>query len=420
VLKALFKSLFSRRKELLEQALRSAESADDLRGVVEVRRAFAKLEPRSADAWFALAKALQKAGEPREAVTACRKALDCGIPAREVHLQLGMAHAQLSEHERAIAHLERAIELAPQDADAVRMLRTVMSDLERFDQAARPMGLSGATRSRGCNTPRLTSTSENMKKILIVIPFYKNRDQLNRCIDALRSQTVAEQIEIFVRDNTKDNILFTAAVNEGIEKYICDPEIEYIVVLNQDAYLRPNAIEQMKLFMEKHRKCGIAAPIQVLFQKPDRVIWGGSLEAFPYGAHVTGKIEDFKKDVEVPWASGCCMMLRAKMVREVGLLDKNMRFICSDSDYCFTARARGWEIFMTPLAVVEHEAGGSSKVSTGSLLLDRVKLEDVAFFARKWLTGGLYRSLATEGKALDPIGVQAFLSEVENQINHLG
>src|SRR2546426_2686069 len=85
---------------------------------------------------LALAKGLQKKGEPHAAMAAYREALDHGAPAGPIHLQLGVLHASLSEHEHAIEHLEKALELAPDDADALCMLGTVMNDLRRFEEAA--------------------------------------------------------------------------------------------------------------------------------------------------------------------------------------------------------------------------------------------------------------------------------------------
>jgi len=102
-----FKSLFSRHGKASEQAL----------------------------AALALAKDLQRKGEPREAIAAYRQALDGGAPAADIHLQLGVLHAGLSEHEGAIEHLEKAIVRAPDDADALCMLGTVMNDLRRFAAA---------------------------------------------------------------------------------------------------------------------------------------------------------------------------------------------------------------------------------------------------------------------------------------------
>ncbi|HDY88249.1 MAG TPA: hypothetical protein ENH82_09075 [bacterium] len=54
--------------------------------------------------------------------------------------------------------------------------------------------------------------------IPVIIPAYKNKDQLEKCITYLNNQTVP--VEIFVRDNSDDNIYFTAAVNEGLRKYL--------------------------------------------------------------------------------------------------------------------------------------------------------------------------------------------------------
>ena len=95
-----------------------------------------KAEPKSGEAWFAQAKALQSAGEQREAVAAYREALARGAPAPDVHLQLGVLHAALFEQDSAIRHLEQAIALQPDNADALCMLGTVMSDLGRFKDAA--------------------------------------------------------------------------------------------------------------------------------------------------------------------------------------------------------------------------------------------------------------------------------------------
>src|SRR5690348_14494247 len=87
-------------------------------------------------ALLASAKDLHKKGEPRAAIATYHKALKAGAPAAEVHLQLGVLHAELSEHDAAIGELQKAIALAPDNADAICMLGTVMSDLRRPNEAA--------------------------------------------------------------------------------------------------------------------------------------------------------------------------------------------------------------------------------------------------------------------------------------------
>jgi len=102
---------------------------------IEARKALAESDPKNVTAHLALARALQRAGEQRAAVTAYTKALDLGAAPREIHLQLGVLHHALFEYESAIAHLERVIADQPAHADALCMLGIVLNDFGRFADA---------------------------------------------------------------------------------------------------------------------------------------------------------------------------------------------------------------------------------------------------------------------------------------------
>jgi GT2 family glycosyltransferase len=230
-----------------------------------------------------------------------------------------------------------------------------------------------------------------MEMIAAVIPAYKNQNQLQKCIEHLKNQTV--EVDIFVRDNTNSNINFTAAVNEGIIKYLSGPH-KYILILNQDMYLQPDAVEKMTTFMDAHPECGISAPLQLAGQTPDFVTFAGGYEAFPAGKHRHGPLSKFTRDEEISWCNGACMMLRKEMIQRIGLLDENFVFIGSDSDYCFTARSRGWQVWLVADAKGVHERGTSSFIS--DLETEILKIEDMIYFGKKWLTGQLYRELTKE------------------------
>ena len=235
------------------------------------------------------------------------------------------------------------------------------------------------------------ATGRFQAPVPVVIPFYKRQDQLNRCIAALKAQTWP--VEIFVRDNTEDNVYFTAAVNQGLARHL-DRPVDYLMLLNQDMYLSPDAVERMVAFMDGHPRCGIGAPLQIAADNPQTVIWAGGLEAFPVGRHETGRLVDFQEDRQIGWANGACMILRKEMVRDIGLLDQNLAFIGSDSDYCFTARSRGWQVWRIASARGVHEHGVSGRIS--DLGIEAVKMDDLIHFCRKWLTGNLFEELAHE------------------------
>lgn len=247
----------------------------------------------------------------------------------------------------------------------------------------------------------------------IIIPYYKNHEQLQRCLAHLHAQTWP--VEIFIRDNNQENIYFTAAVNEGIRQYLDKKEVSYLVVLNQDMYLESHAIEEMVKFMDAHSQCGIGTPLQLHPHHPHYVVCAGGQEAFPFGRHLHGPLETFNHNLELVWSNGACMILRKAMIQEIGLLDKNFVFVGSDSDYCFTARSRGWQIWSIVKAQGIHEMGQSAKTAEDPIV-EKLKLKDMIFFAEKWLTGSLYKSLAYEGQSLTHEKIQEIIQALHHAL----
>jgi GT2 family glycosyltransferase len=150
--------------------------------------------------------------------------------------------------------------------------------------------------------------------------------------------------------------------------------------------------------------------LQLHVENPDYVICGGSYEAFPLGKHQHGRLSEFTEDKQILWCNGACMMLRKKMIREIGLLDENFVFIGSDSDYCFTARSRGWQIWRIAGARGIHEHGASGV--SGDRDIEILKIKDMTYFGKKWLTGELYREMAYEGKSY----TSEIIDDIMNQL----
>ncbi|MDB5801560.1 MAG: putative glycosyltransferase [Rhodocyclales bacterium] len=253
-----------------------------------------------------------------------------------------------------------------------------------------------------------------MNLIPIVIPYYKAPEKLKKCLGHIKAQLYSS-IETFVRDNSEDNIYYTAAVNEGLLKYAFRDDVQYILVLNQDAYLEPDAVEMLVQFMDEQPDCGIGCPLQV--DSNWSVTWGGSLNAFPAGKHKGGDISNFTEPAACYWANGACMMIRTSVIKEIGVFDKNMRFICSDSDFSFTARSRGWHVCVVPSAICEHSPGAAGSLSNTPLEI--IKLGDIQYFLKKWLSADLYKELALEGPELTKEFINQYSIDLANGIARL-
>jgi len=253
------------------------------------------------------------------------------------------------------------------------------------------------------------------KIVPVVIPYFRAPDKLERCLEALKSQKHI-QTEVYVRDNSEDNILYTKAVNEGLRKFSYSDEYDYVLILTQDAYLQEDCLINLIKAMEFNSQCGIVAPVQV--DPNNKPSWFGSLQAFPWGVHrLSGQI-GLPIPINTYWANGACMLLRTRMIREIGLLDENMLFIASDSDYSMTAKARGWYVMVAPNAIVRHSldaSSGGGKLAPNPMI-NQTKLKDVLYFAKKWVNGDLFRELSYKPEELTPEAIAEHIANIKRGI----
>jgi Predicted glycosyltransferases len=65
--------------------------------------------------------------------------------------------------------------------------------------------------------------------------------------------------------------------------------------------------------------------------------------------------------LETVWLQGSFCMMRGEMMKWIGLHDARYLDICSDSDYCFHALDRGWQVVFVPESSVIHIGNASFK-----------------------------------------------------------
>lgn len=233
-----------------------------------------------------------------------------------------------------------------------------------------------------------------MFKVAVLIPSYKAPEKLAKCKEALANQIGVEPV-LYEWDNSENNVGFTKAVNNLLLD-VHNSGTEYAVILNQDCYLKPDALVNMVKFMDQHQMCFVGSIKQLSDQNEDLIIHGGTLDAYPYGRHIGGLVSKGNCNVskKMPWANGACMIVRLDLIPNVGLMDPNYFLIGSDSDWSFTARARGYEVWYIADAVCVHEQG----VSAGdtSKELSRIMISDVNYFRTKWIGSELFKELSME------------------------
>jgi GT2 family glycosyltransferase len=250
--------------------------------------------------------------------------------------------------------------------------------------------------------------SADLPEIWCVVPHYGGDDVLDRCRDSVLSVDYPQDLfgpkQLIVVDNNPPhpNLLFTGGVNGGIRQVMrerCRLARNHrclTLVLNNDTVVEPECfLRAVECFIEQGwSTTGIVGPRNVRMSDPDRIFWGGSLQCFPAGKHKTGFVSrgDLAERTEEEWITFSAAFLNMEMVEQIGLLDRNLRHIGSDSDYCFRARTQGWRLYHEPDAVVRHAVGTSGGDAPD--WLRNVMRQDMAYFAQKWLNpGGLFNAL---------------------------
>jgi len=234
-----------------------------------------------------------------------------------------------------------------------------------------------------------------------IIPFYKNQDQLDKCLAGIaRQDGLAEP---WVWDNNTNNLYYTKAENLGV-KDAFKKGLEFAIIGTQDCYLEPGAVAALLAFMKDHPRCALAGLKQLLASDPDIIVHAGGTIAYPAGQHIGGRASQGvgKISRKVPWVNGACFMARLEAVLEIGLMDENMLMLGSDSDWCYTARARGWEVWYCADAVCHHEVGVSNR--GGSPELIKIFQADMGYWRDKWVGSALFARLATEFPFTPPRG----------------
>jgi len=256
----------------------------------------------------------------------------------------------------------------------------------------------------------------------VIIPNYNTADLLCGCLASLQAQQDAPPMQLFVVDNasTDDSVArvrsafpdvcvlssdhnggFAYAVNLGLRAAMAGGSWrpnDYVLLLNSDTELPPDAVRRMVAFMEAHPQAGAAGPKLILPDgRPDRAarrsfptpevafyrLFGLSA-LFPrsrrFGRYNLTYL-DPDTTTEVDSVCGAFMLVRARVVEEIGLLDEAFFMYGEDLDWAYRIKERGWKIYYYPEVVVRHwKRASSRKVPQAAL---RAFYEAMRIFHRK-------------------------------------
>jgi GT2 family glycosyltransferase len=197
-------------------------------------------------------------------------------------------------------------------------------------------------------------------------------------LETLREFVRANQLSSFCSIvDGKKNGGFSYGNNVGIRAALAsDDPPEYVLLLNPDTIVRPEAFARLVEFMDLHPEVGIAGsrledpdgtPQRSVFRFPSILSeFEGTLHFGP----VTRLLSRWTISVPVPseairtdWVAGASMIIRRSVFDQVGLLDESYFMYFEEVDFCLQAAKAGWPCWYVPTSRVVHLVGQVSQVT---------------------------------------------------------
>lgn len=219
---------------------------------------------------------------------------------------------------------------------------------------------------------------EGVNAKVVIVDNASNDGSCEKIQQWVDQEAAVELVDLLSSPN---NTGFSGGNNFGI-KHV---EAEYYLLLNSDTLVRNNAIATLLAAADKDKSAGLISP---------RLEWPDATpqeSCFRFHTAIselissasTGMITKLLQPFVVAqparnetdyydWESFACILIKAEVFQDIGLLDDGYFMYYEDVDFCFRAKRNGWKILNIPSAKVVHLRGGSSPVKSQSKLRKRL------------------------------------------------
>ena len=152
-------------------------------------------------------------------------------------------------------------------------------------------------------------------------------------------------------------------------------DAEYFVLLNSDIQVTKDWISPIISLMDSDKMISACQPKILDYNDKNKFEYagacGGFIDKFGY-PFCRGRIfDDLEEDkeqyddaIEVFWATGACLFVRASHFYEVGGIDEDFFAHQEEIDLCWRFKNKGYKVFVEPKSEVYHVGGGTLNVGS--------------------------------------------------------
>lgn len=223
-------------------------------------------------------------------------------------------------------------------------------------------------------------------KIAAIIVSFNGEKWLEKCLSSFEKSNYA--VDIFVFDNassdqsaeiakkfqpkflnaSKENLGFGAA-NNFLLKEAYKQGYDYFFLLNQDAYIFPDTIENLLKTFEKFPNFGIVSPLH--FQGNQKELDTN------FGEYYSKSKKIDENNRKANFVNAAAWMLSRKTLETVGLFHPHFKHYGEDKEYCNRCRFFGLDILINEQSKIVHDRSQTHTFEK-FVRLSEIKLETIA------------------------------------------
>jgi GT2 family glycosyltransferase len=228
-------------------------------------------------------------------------------------------------------------------------------------------------------------SAESVPELSVILVNYNDRIHLKECLSSLTDTVKDIPFEVIVIDNlssdrtpewirenapsvrltvNSENVGFAKANNQGIR----ESRGEYILFLNTDTVIEPQAVAILLEKLKSDRKIGAVGPALLCGERNYQVSFGQKVSFFReiiqkmvLNPYYKFRLKRGVKKRRVGWLSAACLLTRKDILEEVGLFDEKYFLYFEDIDLCARMRKKGYVLEYLPEARVYHLGGASTE-----------------------------------------------------------
>ncbi len=218
----------------------------------------------------------------------------------------------------------------------------------------------------------------------VVVLNWNRAEDTAECLTSLRDSTYPRLVTLVVDNGSTDdsvkllanrfpeptllqnqtNLGYAEGNNGGI-RWALAAGADYVLLLNDDARVDPDAVWGLVKVAEADPHIGIAGPKIYYWDQPEAVWFAGGVLDWRTG-YATHLCDGPPSPYDTDFVTGCVMLVRARLFEEIGLFDPRFFLYYEDTDLCLRARRAGWRTVVVPAAGAWHKIRASGEAAARS------------------------------------------------------